>query len=233
MRWKKYAPWLALAALLLLLFFYNQKTAAWQFREEPLQRIQLSRQDSVRAEIRFPALTLSGHRQAKNINRQLNELRLAKLDAYREWAEQRLDEAEFNDSLPQEQLYCYVDANFSVFCGSKLYLSLVLNEYEHIYDAPHPMIRCYGYSFDSATGQRLTLEDIWGEGAREKAAAEIYAQIELEGRTGDYFPDLRENLLSNLGEENWYVDDENLYIIYNPYEIAAYAMGVQEFKLRK
>ena len=65
------------------------------------------------------------------------------------------------------------------------------------------------------------------------AVESILAQIEGRGETDNYFPDLEILLEQAMGEGKWYMDREQVYLLYDPYEIAPYALGPQVFPVKK
>ena len=96
--------------------------------------------------------------------------------------------------------------------------------------AAHPISGFRGYSFDGE-GQRLELSALLGDDFPTRAAAAICQRLEKEGELENYFPELQGLLEQGLGQDRWCVDGEQVYLFYDPYEIAAYAMGAQTFAL--
>ncbi|MCO6487155.1 MAG: DUF3298 domain-containing protein [Phaeodactylibacter sp.] len=98
----------------------------------------------------------------------------------------------------------------------------------------HPNSFEYLLNFDARTGKVLRLPDLVRDTARLKELAELaFRQARELG------PD--ENL-SEAGffwegpfalPENYAMTEEGLYFVYNPYEVAAYAMGPTEFTLSR
>ncbi len=96
----------------------------------------------------------------------------------------------------------------------------------------HPNYFTFLFTFDPATGRRLSLADVIRdtlglrplaeEGFRE--ARELGAGESLQ-ETGFFWGE------DFLFPENWAVTAEGLYFFYNPYEVAAYVMGPTEFTI--
>lgn len=176
-------------------------------------------------------LTLSGSKAAGQINQQIQELEQARLAAVLAAAQPSLDLLEHDGQQQFATPYYVFDTSMQVVGNDGQIISLLVEAYEHYQGAAHPLTCQYAYTFDAVSGQRLELSNYWGEEATERIAAAIYSQIEAAANLDLYFDGLAENLHSALTEQSWYTDGDTLYIIYNPYDIAAYAAGIQTFTL--
>jgi len=204
----------------------------WVYQIEPANE-QIERHGNVTAQIRLEKPVFSGSEAADAVNGWLSLEQELKLAAFRDHARQRLDDMEFNGEPVEERLYIDEEESCKIFYNDGVILSIVIDKSAYFAGEPHPAIYRYAYNFDAATGKFLALEDIWGGQAREKAAREIYARIENQGQANNYYPDLAHNLLQGLDAKCWYMDSQNVYIVYNPYTIAPYAAGTLEFALPK
>lgn len=185
------------------------------------------------AEVHVGVVQFSGADAATLVNERLMALWKQKLGEYMRNAQQAVIDAEFNGQLMPGQI-CYTQRETpAVTLNDGSLISLVMDGYTHTLGAAHSSIYRYAYNFDASSGQMFSLQDIWGEDAWERAAMEIYAQIESEGRLDDFYPGLKDNLLACLNENSWHSDGTNIYIIYNPYSIGPYALGIVEFTLPK
>lgn len=170
---------------------------------------------------------------AQPVQEQLALLWRQRLEQLAAKAERVVADKEFNNNLPPWQV-CYTVEEFptDLYADNRL-ISITLEGSEYTLGEAHTFNYRYTCNLDAVTGQQLTLEDFWGADAREKAAAQIYAQIESEGRLDDFYPGLEENLLLNISADSWYMSVKSIHIIYNPYSIGPYALGIVEFALPK
>ncbi|MCL2496198.1 MAG: RsiV family protein [Clostridiales bacterium] len=235
MRRQLLIPGLALSLLLTALSACAAETDGprpWTYRIETV-REQIERHGTTAAQIRLEKPLFSGAQAVDGVNEWLSFYQELKLADFMDYAAQRLDDMEFNGETLEDRIYYYIEESCNIFHNDGLFLSIVLDKLTVSAGEPHPTTYRYAYNFDAATGEALALEDIWGEQAREKAAREVCALIESEGRLDKYYEDLAYLLRHGFDPDCWYMDDKNIHIIYNPYVIAPYAAGVQEFSLPK
>lgn len=90
------------------------------------------------------------------------------------------------------------------------------------------------FNFDNKTGQLLTLSDIFVPGF-EQALADKLLSCLLEQTDSKDIDDLRNKgylySMDMFAPENFELGDAGITFIYNPYEIAPYAMGKTELEL--
>lgn len=81
----------------------------------------------------------------------------------------------------------------------------------------------HGITYDSATGEKLTLADLGdiGDDVLE-AIDKMVAEKREEGEFCSAYEDIRDDLLDEL---EWYLDNKGLQIVLNTYTIASYAEG--------
>ncbi len=92
-------------------------------------------------------------------------------------------------------------------------------------------------NFDAQTGKQLSLDDIFDVTADiylPRLHAEILRIIDAEKLTAEpteflYYENYAEVLSANFFTDKWYLTDDTLYLIYQPYEIAPYTAGVITF----
>jgi len=86
------------------------------------------------------------------------------------------------------------------------------------------------YNFDPQTGKTLELNEIINDKETFTSIVEIYFKDEIANNTNrtfeDYFFDNKFHLPANIG-----FNEEGVLVLYNPYEVAAYAMGITEFTI--
>lgn len=115
-----------------------------------------------------------------------------------------------------------------VFMGEGL-ISIIAHGYDYSAGAAHPYTYRLGYTYDSNTGQRLSLADILEPGYEELLQDSVVSQITAAGERDFYFPGFEQDIKAILAEENWYIKDDVLYLIFNPYQIAPASLGIVEF----
>ncbi|MCM1182208.1 MAG: RsiV family protein [Roseburia sp.] len=96
----------------------------------------------------------------------------------------------------------------------------------------------YGHSgttFDVESGRELALADLLSDAEGFYARAVDYIAKELEEDYGDeLFPEYRETVGETFDGDwppKWYLNAAGIVLIYNPYEVGPYAMGVAEVLL--
>lgn len=98
----------------------------------------------------------------------------------------------------------------------------------------HGMSNSFFFSFDLNTGKRIKLNDIFIDQYEERLNDILTQQLMKKNNVGS----VKE--LEELGyfitspifpSENFYFEDDDIVFMYNPYEIAPYAMGSTEIKL--
>lgn len=92
-------------------------------------------------------------------------------------------------------------------------------------------------NFDAQTGKQLSFDEIFDVTADiylPRLHAEILRIIDAEKLTAEpteflYYENYAEVLTANFFTDKWYLTDDTLYLIYQPYEIAPYTAGVITF----
>lgn len=117
---------------------------------------------------------------------------------------------------------------YRVTCHSERYLSFFLLSSESRASSFQEMTT---YAIDAKTLQQLTLKDILGNNYQEMIASEITKQIKAKDREeqSQYF--LFEDIKDYIDEKRlFYINNhEQLVIVFEKYEIATGASGIQEF----
>ena len=103
--------------------------------------------------------------------------------------------------------------------------------YSYVSGAAHPNIHAYGFVFDAETGERIGIGQLLGDGWQDKLFPEIYRRIEADGDLPFYYQDLEPLLAEFFREDGWYADGDSIYVVYDPAQIAAYALGTPCFQL--
>ncbi len=149
---------------------------------------------------------------------------------YKEWAEEAYQEQQ--EQAENTFLNYALDRDYIVTSsGERL---LCINEVEYSYaGGPHPNSRVWTWNFDLATGDLVGWEQMTDdiEGFRSFLAEQIHTFLETEQMTDGMtwsealYPNYQETLPLLLEAPNWYVEEGNLNIVFNPYDIAPYAAG--------
>jgi hypothetical protein len=115
-----------------------------------------------------------------------------------------------------------------VYLGDNM-VSVVADGYDFVSTAAHPNTYRLGYVYDLSSGTRLTLAELLPADYQQLLTDSVVSQISASGEEANYFPDYQQLVTAALANENWYVKGNLIYLIFNPYEIGPYAMGVVEF----
>lgn len=123
-------------------------------------------------------------------------------------------------------------ATYKVAYSSSKILSIVYDNYEW-QGTPHPNTWSSTYCFDVPTGKLLTLADIFTDKAK---AGEIVDQHILDTITAepykDYLLEGYESFVSDiLREDVFYLNEQGLVVICNPYMVTAHAGGMIEIEV--
>lgn len=99
----------------------------------------------------------------------------------------------------------------------------------------HGMYGCAGITFDVESGKELSLSDILAdEDGFYKAAIDYMSEILYTEYGDELFPEYKEYVADAFSEgknSNWYLDATGIVVIYNPYELGPYSMGMAEVLL--
>lgn len=108
-------------------------------------------------------------------------------------------------------------------------ISILARGYDSQQGAAHPNIWQQGLVYDASSGEQLTLADLLPEGYMEELCQSIISQIKADGEEANFYPGYEELLPQIIEQENWYVKDGQIHLLFNPDQIAPYALGILEF----
>jgi hypothetical protein len=131
---------------------------------------------------------------------------------------------------PDAQLDSSYTGDFSVEFFKNRLLVLELNGYDYPFGAAHGMpTKAYPH-VDLVTGRFYELKDLFKEGSGYvKILSDIIGEeIKTNPEYSYVFPDTYKGIRP---DQPFYVDEENLFIYFTPYEIAPYAAGFPTFKI--
>ena len=114
-------------------------------------------------------------------------------------------------------------------------VSLLEDDYQYEGHAAHGSMYREGINFDSATGNRLTLADLFYDYAAFAGEAKERVVYELREKYGeelseDYVTTV-DNLWKDGAEPQWYLDASGIVIVLQEYSVGPYAMGMPEICL--
>lgn len=138
----------------------------------------------------------------------------------------KLRELSLVKSLPESSY----SGDFSVEFYKKNLLVLELDGYEYPFGAAHGMpTRAYPH-IDMVSGRFYELKDLFKPNSSYvKVLSDIIGeQIKTDPQYEYVFPDTYKGISENHG---FYIDENNLYIYFTPYEIAPFAAGFPTFKI--
>ncbi len=123
---------------------------------------------------------------------------------------------------------CYLtDGLLSVRCINDSY-----------YGGAHPYSGTYARNFDLTSGEFLTLDELdtrasavsaLGETLTHTIAMYVLDEIDAEGLAGGYYEDYYSYIFDLAANAVFCFTDEGMTVIFDPYVIAPYASGTQEF----
>ena len=130
------------------------------------------------------------------------------------------------------------DRSVTVERGDTQVLTLLYNDYSDLGGA-HGSYGYTGYSFDTQTGELLTLDKLSSDpdGLRSFLTDYMVTTIEndtsLQERTDGFIPDNDYNaaLSALLREGSWYFSGSGMVIFSSLYEISSYAAGIIQFEI--
>ncbi|OFI05942.1 anti-sigma-V factor RsiV [Clostridium acetireducens DSM 10703] len=115
------------------------------------------------------------------------------------------------------------------FFKNKL-LVLEINGYKYYFGAAHGMPTKIYAHIDLTTGKFYELKDLFKEGSNYVEVLNKIIDYEIKNNE-DYYYVYPDGFKSIKPNQPFYVDEENLYIYFYPYEIAPYAAGFPTFKI--
>ena len=173
--------------------------------------------------INIPIIMLDNKDISKNINDEITNSIMKFFNDIQSQAK------EYNDSLPDIETKFVANVNFDIKKNSDNILSILVTYYKYAGGA-HGYYENVAYNIDTTTGKFLKLKDLFKEEVDYKNVIneEIRRQIEElikldEQNKGVYeFKSISDN-------QKFYIQDDNLAIYFDLYEIAPYAAGIPKF----
>lgn len=90
-----------------------------------------------------------------------------------------------------------------------------------------------GYTFNLKTGKRINISKVSKYKAKIKSKIVSKFRRKIEAYPDNYFEDALQTVKNQrLKDYNYYLKDNYMYVIFNPYEIAPYASGIQKIRIK-
>ena len=90
-----------------------------------------------------------------------------------------------------------------------------------------------GYTFNLKTGKRINISKVSKYKTKIKSKIVSKFRRKIEAYPDNYFEDALQTVKNQrLKDYNYYLKDSYMYVIFNPYEIAPYAGGVQKIRIK-
>lgn len=123
-----------------------------------------------------------------------------------------------------------VQTNYDVHYTTASFLSLTIMYYEYTGGA-HGISYKTPYNLNLNTGKNITLEKLFKPSTNYISLInkEIQFQIDKKNSVPGAIPITEFKSISN--DQPFYIDGTNLVIYFQPYELGAYALGIQEFPI--
>jgi hypothetical protein len=131
---------------------------------------------------------------------------------------------------PNNQLESTYTGDYEIFFFKNCLVVFELNGYDYTFGAAHGMpVKAYAH-VDLESGAFYVLKDLFNpDSSYVKVLSNIIGeQIKNDPQYSYVFPDTYKGITP---DQPFYVDDNNLYIYFAPYEIAPYAAGFPTFKI--
>ena len=175
--------------------------------------------------INIPIIMIDNKYIEKAINDEIRN------DIMKFYNESQLQAKDYQKDLPDEQNKFVANSDFEIKKNSDNILSLVVEYYKYSGGA-HGYYEDVAYNIDIRTGKNIKLQDLFKEGYDYKNIINknIISQIEQlviddPQNKGIYeFSSIKEN-------QKFYIQDDNIVIYFDLYDIAPYAARIPKFKI--
>lgn len=141
-----------------------------------------------------------------------------------------MDYAKECEKLKLKQIYYYGDTDYFVYQSYNNILSINALYYQYTGGA-HGSYYKKPYNIDLKTGKEIALKDVFKPGANYKDIInkEINKQIDAINKKHDTIQIQGFNGISD--KQDYYINNGNIVVYFQPYDIAPYSMGIQEFTI--
>ena len=175
--------------------------------------------------INIPIITTKNKDIEKIINDKIRN------DIMRFYDNSKNEAKEYNKNFPENKNKFVSNVDFYAKKNSNNVLSILINYYKYSAGA-HGYYEYKTYNIDMRNGEFLELKNIFKRDSDYKKVldSEIRRQIELKAKNDPQYEGIYEfNGIKD--NQKFYIEDDNLIIYFDLYEIAPYAAGIPEFKI--
>ncbi len=165
----------------------------------------------------------------KNIEKKINDKIRNDIMAF--YSSSKNEAKEYNKNFPENPNKFVANVDFYTKKNSDNMLSILLNYYKYSGGA-HGYYEYKSYSIDMRSGEFLELKNLFKSNSDYKKVidSEIRRQIESKAKSDPQYEGIYqfEGIKDN---QKFYIQDDNLIIYFDLYEIAPYAAGIPEFPI--
>ena len=165
----------------------------------------------------------------KNIEKNINDK--IRNDIMEFYNSSKNEAKEYNKNFPENTNKFVANVDFYTKKNSDNMLSILLNYYKYSGGA-HGYYEYKSYNIDMRSGKFLELEDLFKSNSDYKKVInnEIRRQIEYKAKSDSQYEGIYQfgRIKDN---QKFYIQDNNLIIYFDLYEIAPYAVGIPEFQV--
>ena len=175
--------------------------------------------------INIPIIMIDNKDISKNINDEITNSIMKFFNDSQKQAK------EYNDALPEVENKFVANVDFDVKKNSDNILSILIKYYKYAGGA-HGYYENVAYNIDIRNGKFLTLDDLFKEDIDYKNVIneEIRIQIEELIKSDEQNKGVYE-FKSIEDKQKFYIQDDNLVVYFDLYDIAPYAAGIPEFMI--
>lgn len=123
-----------------------------------------------------------------------------------------------------------VQTNYDVHYTSSSFLSLTIMYYEYTGGA-HGTSCKIPYNINLNTGQNITLKKLFNLDTNYTNFINNEIQLQIDKKNSVHGAIPITEFKSIRSDQPFYIDGNNLVVYFQPYEIGAYALGIQEFEI--
>ncbi|MDD2973403.1 MAG: DUF3298 and DUF4163 domain-containing protein [Lachnospiraceae bacterium] len=125
-----------------------------------------------------------------------------------------------------------MSTQYSVARADDQCISIVNDGFDYTGGA-HPNSYRSAATFDTASGERLSFEDIFTDVDKAKEFITDYLLTEMkdEKYKGQFFEDYEKDVPSILDDNTWYLSKDGFMVICNEYNVSPHSSGIMEFTI--
>ena len=124
---------------------------------------------------------------------------------------------------------CVFEDSWQVKYNKNGFLSLVEERYEYLGGAHGQTVRL-PLNIDTEAGKVITLGDLFADSGYESTLNRMISEIVTE-KSEEYSELWEKPQIKNSNKKDFYIENNDLIIFYQPYDLSYYARGFVEFKL--